>query len=109
MGCFRQVFVRAALCSFLLLSAASLQAVSVAGNAGLTVTVSSDGSYQIAVLNPAWQFAGSMGGSPSNVAVQSGIDATGARTAKSHLTFTRTLNGMPPFEPTAARPPSYSR
>src|ERR1035441_1005772 len=85
MGCFRQVSVRVALCGILLLYAGSLQAVSVVGNAGLTVTVSSDGSYQIAVLNPAWQFAGSMGGSPSNVAVQSGIDATGG--AYSEISF----------------------
>src|SRR5664280_740333 len=84
-GCFRQIFARVALCGVVLLSAASLQAVSVVGNAGLTVTVSSDGSYEIAVPNPAWRFAGSIGGSPSNLAVLSGIDATGA--AYSEISF----------------------
>src|ERR1035441_7592253 len=78
MARFRPVSVRfAPLGLFFLISAASLQAVSIGGNAGLTVTVSSDGSYQIAVPNPAWQFAGSIGVTPSNVTVVSGIDTTG--------------------------------
>jgi len=68
-----------------LISAATLQAVSIGGHAGLTVTVSSDGSYQIAVPNPAWQFAGNIGGSPSNLAVVSGIDAAGG--AYSEISF----------------------
>jgi len=85
MGRFRRVAVRAALSGFLLISAASLQAVSIVGNAGLTVTVSSDGSYQIAVPNPAWQFAGSIGGPPANLAVVSGIDAAGG--AYSEVSF----------------------
>ncbi len=86
MGCFRPVSVRVAFPGLLfLVSAATLQAVSIGGNAGLTVTVSSDGSYEIAVPNPAWRFAGSLGGSPSNLAVVSGIDATSG--AYSEISF----------------------
>jgi hypothetical protein len=87
MACFRPISVRVAFPGllFFLISAATLQAVSIGGNAGLTVTISSDGSYQIAVPNPAWQFAGSIGGSPSNLAVASGIDATGG--AYSEISF----------------------
>jgi len=85
MGCFRQVAVRAALSGLFLIFATSVQAVSIGGNAGLTVTVSSDGSYEIAVANPAWRFAGSIGGSPSNLAVGSGIDAAGG--AYSEISF----------------------
>src|ERR1017187_9282106 len=86
MARFRPVSVRfAPLGLFFLISAATLQAVSIGGNAGLTVTVSSNGSYEIVVPNPAWRFAGSIGGSPSNLAVQSGIDATGG--AYSEISF----------------------
>ena len=85
MGRFRHVAVRAALSGYLLISAASLHAVSIVGNAGLTVTVSADGSYEIAVPNPAWRLAGSIGGSPSNLAVLSGIDAAGG--AYSEISF----------------------
>ena len=87
MGRCRQVAVRLTLPGLLVISAATLQAVSIGGNAGLTVTVSSDGSYEIAVPNPGWRFAGSIGGSPTNLAVVSGIDATGGAYSEISLDF----------------------
>ena len=86
MGCFLRVSFRVfAVIGLLLVATATVRAASISGSSGLTVAVSPDGSYQIAVPNPAWQFGGSVGSSLSNLSTQSGTDAIGG--AYSEITF----------------------
>jgi hypothetical protein len=78
MGCCLRSSLRAvSLFSVLGIASAAVQGVSIGGNAGLVVTVLSNGSYLVTTANPAWEFAGSVGVAPSNLSTQSGTDAAG--------------------------------
>jgi hypothetical protein len=65
--------------------AVTAQSASITGNAGLQVTVSPDGSYEILAPDPGWRFAGTLGTSLSNLSAQSGTDAIGG--AFSEISF----------------------
>jgi len=67
------------------IAAAAIQGVSVGADPGLMATVFSNGSYEIVAANPAWRFAGRIGGIPSNLSAQSGTDAAGG--AYSEISF----------------------
>ena len=53
------------------------RAVSIGGGGGLTVTVTPNGAYSVAVPVPAWRFDGNIGASLANLSVHSGVDAVG--------------------------------
>jgi hypothetical protein len=61
----------------LLLGRLSPAATTIAGAAGLTVSVDSSGSYDITLPDPQWHFGGNLGGSLTNLAVAPGSDAAG--------------------------------
>ena len=50
----------------------------ISSNAGLQVSVNSDGEYQLTVSNPGWIFAGSVGVNPDTITINNGSDSIGA-------------------------------
>jgi hypothetical protein len=63
--------------AFLFMPLVAASAATTMGRDGLTVTVSPNGAYEIAVPGPAWHFSGTVGTGLLGLTVQSGTDATG--------------------------------
>ena len=71
--------------SLLLLAIIPVHATSIYGGNGLTVSVSTNGSYEIDVPETGWRFSGSMGRTLSNLHTQTGSDAVAG--AYSEISF----------------------
>lgn len=61
----------------LFVNVCGLQAATVGGSGGLTVSVSPDGSYTVFLPSAGWTFSGSIGTPVSKLALNSGSDAAG--------------------------------
>src|ERR1044071_8838152 len=87
-GCMQQLVsavFRALSFSVLLAASLPLHAVAISGAEGLVVTVSANGSYEIATPSPVWKFAGTVGFPLRNLTSQNGWDAVGG--AYSEISF----------------------
>jgi hypothetical protein len=62
---------------FLIIGRLSPAATTIAGAAGLTVSVDSSGAYDITLPDPQWHFGGNLGTALTNLGVATGADAVG--------------------------------
>ena len=62
----------------ILFAASTQAAVTIHSPSGVTVSVSPAGTYEITVLQPAWQFGGSIGAPLANISTANGLDNVGA-------------------------------